>query len=171
MVREQDLEPLYAHNVDLAARGPYYTIDVPSLSTMRLDFAAHGFWEDEAGTLLVVDEDDALLGVLLFFRRVTYPHWDSYELAYRLFDHGTHGKGVMTEALGLMVDYLFATHPVNRLEVVIAPENVASIRVAEKCGFQHEGRARGAFRLRGVARDVEVMARLRDDPPVQRATT
>jgi ribosomal-protein-alanine N-acetyltransferase len=164
MLREDDLEAFYAHQVNLEARGQSYPLDVRSLTEIRRDFESHGLWEDESGTLLIVDHDDAMLGVLLFFRRVTYPHWDAYEIAYRLFDPANHGRGVMTEALGLLVDYLFASHRVNRIELVIMPDNPGSIRVAEKCGFRHEGTARGAFLHRGEARDVEVFARLRDDP-------
>jgi ribosomal-protein-alanine N-acetyltransferase len=37
-------------------------------------------------------------------------------------------------------------------------------RIAEKCGFQLEGRARGAFLNGGRSVDVLVYALLRDDP-------
>ncbi len=165
MIGEADLEAVWQHSVDPEAIGPYYPSDVESLSTPRRQFNEHGFWHADGGELLLGDSDDAPVGVISFFRRVTYPHWDAYEIAYYLYGKEHHGKGYMTEALSLLSDYLFASTRVGRLEVVAMPENPASIRVAERCGYQHEGTARGAFLIGGVARDVVVMARLRDDPP------
>lgn len=92
-------------------------------------------------------------------------------LAYRLFKPEFHGHGYTTEPVSPVADYLFASRPVNRLEIVAAP---ASIRVAEKCGFVREGAARGAFYLCGEHRDMALMARLRTDPapgpPMEAAT-
>ena len=63
-----------------------------------------------------------------------------------------------------MTDYLFATKKQHRIQLVIVPENAASRRIAEKCGFQLEGTARGAFFNDGRNQDVLIYALLRDDP-------
>ena len=47
---------------------------------------------------------------------------------------------------------------------MIVPENAPSQRIAEKCGFQLEGRARGAFFNGGRRVDVFIYSLLRDDP-------
>jgi RimJ/RimL family protein N-acetyltransferase len=49
---------------------------------------------------------------------------------------------------------LFGAKKVNRISLVIAPENTPSRRIAEKCGFQLEGTARGAFFHGGRSVDV-----------------
>jgi [ribosomal protein S5]-alanine N-acetyltransferase len=59
-------------------------------------------------------------------------------------------QGVATEAVRLLVCYLFENKRVNRIRLVIHPDNVASRRLAEKCGFRHEGTARGAWYHQGV---------------------
>lgn len=69
----------------------------------------------------------------------------------------------MTEAVNMMVRYLFETRRVNRIRLVIHTDNLASRRLAEKCGFRHEGTARGAWYHRGAHRDVEIYAILHDD--------
>jgi RimJ/RimL family protein N-acetyltransferase len=46
---------------------------------------------------------------------------------------------------------------------VIHPDNVASRRLAEKCGFRHEGTARGAWYHKGIHQDVEIYAVLHED--------
>lgn len=52
---------------------------------------------------------------------------------------------------------------VNRIRLVIHPGNTASRRLAEKCGFRHEGTARGAWYNKGRHHDVEIYAILHDD--------
>jgi RimJ/RimL family protein N-acetyltransferase len=69
----------------------------------------------------------------------------------------------MTESVNLLVRYLFEAKQVNRLRLVIHPDNVASRRLAEKCGFKHEGTARGAWYHRGMHQDVEIYAILHQD--------
>lgn len=69
----------------------------------------------------------------------------------------------MTEAVQLLTDYLYATKKINRIHLVIVPENAASRRVAEKCGFTLEGTARGAFFNDGRNQDVVLYSFLRDD--------
>jgi ribosomal-protein-alanine N-acetyltransferase len=50
----------------------------------------------------------------------------------------------MTEAVRLFSGYLFRSTNINRLEIRTHPNNKASQRVALKCGFSEEGKARGA---------------------------
>jgi RimJ/RimL family protein N-acetyltransferase len=62
------------------------------------------------------------------------------------------------------VDYLFANKKRDRIQLVIVPENAASRRIADKCGFVLEGTARGAFYNEGRNQDVLVYSLLRTDP-------
>jgi len=48
-------------------------------------------------------------------------------------------QGIMTEALGAIIDYGFGEMELNRLEAVVLPENTASIKMLEKLGFRKEG--------------------------------
>ena len=54
------------------------------------------------------------------------------------------GKGLMTEAVCAVRDYLFGEVNANRLVIRHAVQNPASGRVAEKCGFIREGVLREA---------------------------
>jgi RimJ/RimL family protein N-acetyltransferase len=49
------------------------------------------------------------------------------------------GRGIATRALRLFSDWALDEAGVERLELTTDPENVASQRVAEKCGFIREG--------------------------------
>lgn len=160
-VRETDVEALYEAHTAITNRGRHFPLGVVSESAFRRDFAESGFWQDGAGTLLIVAPDGVIAGHIEFFPPVSY--WDAFELSYVLYDEGFAGQGWVTEAVQLMVDYLFATKKQQRIQLVIVPENAASIRIAVKCGFVLEGTARGAFFNDGRNQDVVVYSLLRTD--------
>jgi ribosomal-protein-serine acetyltransferase len=73
------------------------------------------------------------------------------------------GKGAATEATDAVIEYAFHDLALNRLEVHVAPENLASLRVAEKLGFQREGIAREAELINGQYSDHVQYSLLRSD--------
>jgi RimJ/RimL family protein N-acetyltransferase len=160
-VRETDLDPLYAFHIDIDNRGDFFPRGVLSQPAFQKQFQETGFWTKEEGTLVIVSPDEALLGHIEFFKTVNY--LDEYELSYQVYAPEQRGRGVATEAVQLLVRYLFESKRVNRIRLVIHPDNLASRRLAEKCGFRHEGTARGAWYHKGRHRDVEIYALLHDD--------
>ncbi len=52
------------------------------------------------------------------------------------------GRGIATEAAKLGLTFLFQTLHANKVSLTCDVDNVASYRVAERCGFQQEGRLR-----------------------------
>ena len=160
-IREADLPRLYEAHQDIANRGPYYPWGVMSEATYRQKFQETGFWSRESGTLLIVTPADEILGHIEFFPTVSY--LDELELAYHIYNGEHRGLGATTEAVRLMTGYLFDTKRYNRIRLIIHPDNQASRRVAEKCGFTLEGTARGAWFHRGRHHDVLVYALLRGE--------
>jgi ribosomal-protein-alanine N-acetyltransferase len=63
-----------------------------------------------------------------------------YEIGYRL-RRDCWGRGFATEATQACRDYGFQTANLSRLVSIIEPENIASIRVAEKMGMKPEKHA------------------------------
>jgi len=161
-VREADLPAFYEAHVDIGNRGAYFPLTVLSEPELRARFAKTGFWERDEGTLLIRNRDRHLVGHIEFFMPVSY--WDAFELSYQLYDDAYAGRGYTTEAVQLVVDYLFATKPRHRIHLVIVPDNAASKRIAEKCGFTYEGRVRGAFFNAGRNHDVDLYGLVRTDP-------
>jgi len=161
-VREADLDALYEAHTDIASRGGFFPLGVMSESAFRREFAEKGLWQQEQGTLLIRTPEDEMAGHVEFFKPVGY--WDAFELSYQLYGDRFAGKGYTTEAVQLLVDYLFATKKQGRIQLVIVPENSASRRIAEKCGFTLEGTVRGAFFNDGRNQDVLLYGLLRTDP-------
>ena len=161
LVRESDLEAVYAGLNDLSNRGAYFPANLHPESRLRAKIQDDGFWSTDEGLLLIVDNFGAVIGHIEFYKPVDY--LDGYELSYLIYDVDARGKGATSEAVGLLTDFLFATKKANRIQLVIHPDNAASRRIAEKNGYLHEGAMRGAWYNGGRYHDVEVYAVLRDE--------
>ncbi|MBV9772580.1 MAG: GNAT family N-acetyltransferase [Gemmatimonadetes bacterium] len=160
-VRESDLDALFDLLSDQSTRGEHFPLRLPSDAAFRKEYRETGFWGDSFGRLLVCDPEGRILGSIWYFQ--TAPYLDGLEIGYHLFDVASRGKGHMSEALKLLAGFLFATRKINRLQLGIMPENEASRRVAQNCGFRSEGIARGAIFLRGGNHDLEMFSLLRAD--------
>jgi len=160
-VLDTDLNQLYSFHIDIDNRGDFFPRGVLSQPAFQKQFQDTGFWSKDEGMLVIASPDDALLGHIEFYKTVMY--LDEYELSYQIYDTKQHSKGFMTEAVNMMTRYLFETKRMNRIRLVIHPDNVASRRLAEKCGFQHEGTARGAWYNKGRYQDVEIYSILHND--------
>ncbi|WP_205683825.1 GNAT family N-acetyltransferase [Brevibacillus migulae] len=78
-------------------------------------------------------------------------------------DQEWNGKGCMTEAVQLVVEYAFRELKLHRIEAGVMPHNIASIRVLEKAGFQKEGIARKNVHINGRWEDHQVLAIINED--------
>jgi ribosomal-protein-alanine N-acetyltransferase len=70
------------------------------------------------------------------------------------------GRGIVTEALSLVTEYVFAHGNVLRLFALPFADNVASVRVLEKAGYAREGLLRSASVKFGQPRDQFIFARI-----------
>ena len=75
------------------------------------------------------------------------------------------GRGLMTDAVTVLVRFAFDTLRLHRIEAACIPDNVRSIRVLEKAGFRREGLLRSYLRINGIWQDHYLYARIVDDPP------
>lgn len=65
-----------------------------------------------------------------------------------------HGKGYMTEAIALVLEFAFKEAGLKRIEAGAKPDNVGSIRVLTKAGFQKvEAEAHHKVLINGKAED------------------
>ena len=73
-------------------------------------------------------------------------------------------RGIMTEAVSAVTNFLFSEVGVNRIEISHAVKNPASGRVAEKCGFRFEGTKREYFKAySGEFLDISYRGLVRSD--------
>ena len=160
-ITEADLPAFSAHQTNIANRGDYYPGIIHTEHEIRQHFNENGFWSHNHGKLLIVNDAGNIIGDIEFFKPV--PYWNVYEIAYILFDENERGKGITTEATRLLTRYLFETRTINRIQLCVHPQNTASRRVAEKCGYNYESTARGVWFHKGKHHDMDTFVIFRDE--------
>jgi ribosomal-protein-alanine N-acetyltransferase len=82
------------------------------------------------------------------------------EIGYWLAD-GFSGQGLMTEAVGMVCDYVFKKMPLVRLFAPVLTHNEASANVLKKNGFTHEGTFKKYYRKKGKYIDAWAYAKFK----------
>jgi RimJ/RimL family protein N-acetyltransferase len=167
-LREGDIKPLHDSTLDLETRGPWYPLPGTPLARYAATFAESGFWSQDKGIFAIVDGSDRMIGIV-GWEQLTGDLPD-IEVSYRLLDQANRGKGITTEALGLLAGWLFDTGHMNRLRANVHVDNKASRRVCEKSGFTQEATARSSWYNRGKWHDVAVYTLTRDEFEAARTT-
>ena len=72
-------------------------------------------------------------------------------------------NGYMKEAIETLVHYAFRTLDISRIEAGCLPENTASRRLLEQCGYKYEGVAQSYLQINGRWRNHVLYANLRSD--------
>ena len=118
-------------------------------------------WYDNLKTeekwFIIEKKDGGKIGQI--FHAPRGPH---FLIGYRLLP-SERNQGYCTEAVKLMVDYLFLSKDIIRVQADTNPMNRASQRVLEKAGFTKEGLIRKDVFVRGEWRDGILYSILRDE--------
>lgn len=96
---------------------------------------------------IIEKKDGSKIGYTFQFT-VVHPAGNLLEIGYFLVPN-ERGKGCCTEAIRIMVDYLFLSKDIVRVQARTDPRNVPSQKVLEKEGFKKEGIMRKCFFIRG----------------------
>jgi len=116
---------------------------------------------NEVKAFIVEKKDGTKIGDLIHFY-VLHIGDRALEIGYGLVP-GERGKGYGTEAVAIMVDYLFLSKEVGRIQAQTDDRNVASQKVLEKVGFRKEGTLRKSFFARGEWRNSCMYSILREE--------
>jgi len=110
---------------------------------------------------IIEKKDGSKIGYISHFVLV-HPAGKLLEIGYSLVP-SERGKGNGTEAVEIMVDYLFLSKDIMRVQACTDTRNVASQKVLEKAGFKNEGTLRKYLFLRGELRDACLYSILREE--------
>lgn len=72
------------------------------------------------------------------------------------------GKGVMSEILSKILDYLFETLKTHRIQAIVIGENIGSSRLLEKNGFSVEGTLKDYKNCRGKYFDFILHSKIKN---------
>ena len=100
---------------------------------------------------IVSREDDRIVGRIAM-SNVARGAWQNATLGYYV-DGRRNGRGIGTEAVGLVIRFAFAHVGLHRLQAGVLPQNIASARVLEKNGFRREGVSLRYLRIADEWRD------------------
>jgi len=115
----------------------------------------------EMKVFIIEKKDGTKIGLISHFN-VLAPYAKMQEIGYALLP-SERGKGYCTEATQLMVDYLFLSKEIARIQATTHVGNAASQKVLEKGGFKREGILRKAVESRGEWADLLVFSILREE--------
>jgi aminoglycoside 6'-N-acetyltransferase len=130
-----------------------------------VDGSDGGLLSRQSGFLLIERLEDGQGIGFVRYSLIAYPDADNPipEIGFGIPDLSAQGKGYAKEALGLLVDYLFAGYVVERIMAFTEIENIPSQRVMERCGFQREGVLRRSIFRDGAWRDIAIYGLLREE--------
>lgn len=85
--------------------------------------------------------------------------------AWYLLERPVRGRGFATSAMRLLLEAGFGELGLHRIYACSVPENLASVRVLERCGMRREGHLVRNLRIQGEWRDSLLYAMLREEWP------
>ena len=103
--------------------------------------------------------DNTVIGSIGIFRQENI-HRQTAELGYYIAEEYW-GKGIMTEAVRQICEYVFRESDIIRIYAEPFVYNIASCRVLEKAGFQYEGTLRSNAVKNGRVIDMEMYSLLK----------
>lgn len=106
-----------------------------------------------------IEVDGTAIGSIAAFRQQNI-HFRCAELGYYIAEKYW-GKGITTEAVKKVCDFIFANTDIIRIFAEPFAENVASCKVLEKAGFQYEGTLRSNAVKCGRVRDMKMYSLIR----------
>ena len=118
--------------------------------------------EDENDTFaFAITVDGKVIGSIGVFRQGNI-HQQTAELGYYIAEEYW-GKGIMTEAVKQICEYVFSKSDIIRIYAEPFAYNAASCRVLEKAGFQYEGTLRNNAVKNGKVIDMKMYSLLKED--------
>jgi len=110
---------------------------------------------------IIEKKDGTKIGIIIYFVVQGGP--------YRLLEIGYYmimperKKGYCTEAVKIFVDFLFLSHPIERIQATTDSRNLVSQKVLEKVGFIKEGIMRKGVFMKGDYVDITLFSIIRDE--------
>jgi RimJ/RimL family protein N-acetyltransferase len=143
MAEREDIPLLMQWLNDVQLAGDYMNLPIrTSRADLERQVLEHRQYGAEWVYLMVEKKDGAKVGWAAHY--VSAPNFGWNEIGYAIVP-SERNSGYATEAARILVDYLFLTKEIMRVQAVPDVSNVASQRVLEKAGFTREGTLRKAL--------------------------
>lgn len=150
-----DVDPIYDAVIEskreLTPWAPWCHLEYSRQDTITWVESRSGAWErNEDLSFVIIDSNDRILGNCGLYR--LEPKNNVGELGYWVRSTAT-SQGVATEATRQLCQFGFEEAGLERIEILMSIENIASRRVAEKVGAVREGLLRERLKINGRRHD------------------
>jgi RimJ/RimL family protein N-acetyltransferase len=154
VVEKEDL-PLYVKWINAPSFfGEYNPLEQTTKTEMEKNYDNA---PPEKKKFFIEKKDGTKIGVVN-----TFPVAELLEIGFTLIP-SERGKGYGTEAVTILIDYLFLSKDLVRIQAYTDPRNAASQRVLDKVGFKKEGIVRKSMFIHGEWRDLLLYSILREE--------
>ena len=153
LMERSELEKVHQWENDSLFSGPFEPVQQSTLESLEKLFDKRGDNE----WFFIESKDGEQIGLVYTMSKSGY-----MIIGYAVVETAR-GSGVCSEAVRMIVDYLFLRKKIVRIQAETHPENLASQKVLIKNGFSREGVIRQSFFSRGVYRDTVLFSILRDE--------
>jgi RimJ/RimL family protein N-acetyltransferase len=109
---------------------------------------------------VIEKKDGTKIGLIIYFMVQGGPY-RFLEIGYSI-TIPERKKGYCTEAVKILIDFLFLSQAIERIQATADSRNIASQKVLEKAGFTKEGTLRKAVFIKGNYIDISLFSMLRD---------
>jgi RimJ/RimL family protein N-acetyltransferase len=154
LVEKEDLPSYLKWVNDPTFFGEYNPLEQETKAGMEKDYDTAPSGRQR---FFVEKKDGTKIGVIGVF-----PVGDLWEIGIALIP-SERGKGYCTEATLVMIDYLFLSRDLVRLQAHTDRRNVASQKALEKVGLKKEGVIRKSMFIHGEWRDLILYSILREE--------
>lgn len=134
--------------------GEYQPLSQQSRSELEKQYDKLG---PEEKWLFIEKKDGTKIGTISYG-----PVGKAFDIGYNIVV-AERKKNYGTEAVGIIVDFLFLSKETVRVQAQIDPRNMASQKVLESNGFKKEGTIRKSMFIRGEWRDMILYSILREE--------
>jgi len=148
--------------------GPFQRFQLDHVPLLRQAYQQMGLLTRNSGFLMVETIQAKEIIGYVRYTLIPYPDADlPYpEIGFAIPQASAQGKGFAKEAVRLLVAYLFAGYPVERVMAFTEDENIPAQSVLEKNGFHQEGLLRRSMFREGHWRDIRIYAILRPEAQI-----
>lgn len=149
----------------LALWGPYQRFQLDHLPQLRQAFQQTGLLTRQTGFLMIDRISDGRPIGFVRYTLISFPDADFThpEIGFGITETDARGCGFASEAVRLLVDYLFSGYDVQRISAITDELNLPAQKLLQATGFQLEGRLRKASFRDGENRDMLVYGLLKED--------
>ena len=160
------LEPDDKHDIfkatnDPIAAGEFDVFQLTSWAEVEKWFKEEKDPHEFTTLIIEKNQDKSKIGIVVHY--LVHPTLRNIEVGFQIWSENDRNKGYATEAVKLIVDYLFSTRFIERIQATTSTENKSTQRVLENCGFLKEGMMRASLFAMGRFHDTIIYSILREE--------